>query len=412
MVRVNTANKSIYDAIIEGESILTVNCNYLSACFELVSEEEPSGSIKESVILTEYATREVTSLVILDSESNDTIDIETVFAQLSVDVPVVLDFKTTLLEELWLEGIPSDVIKAKEFVHLMKEGTAICLLGINETFSSYTEIKQFYDELDKHCGVDITNSGIKPAKPQLMGVINVDRLSYREYTELTARYPDVTINAKQIISTVKFYSEYSNAPEAEAIKTVNLALDTTLDIATNTLTINGQTVLAPAEPEKPPIQSHYYTFDCWKLREATYSLEGGWTYEEKEPSTWTEEVLITGDARIDALYLPHLQRYSVTFDTDSDIISIDEAHRDLVVEYGSTISRPQPLNVPTALKNSSDLAFKTFSSKFFACRLTSINSILSFSSSSAIISISFSHFRSCQYPRRVYAPDSLSTSKK
>ena len=66
----------------------------------------------------------------------------------------------------------------------------------------------------------------------------------------------------------------------------------------------------------------------------------------------------------------------------------------------------------TALKNNSDLALKTFSSKFFACRLTSINSILLFNSSSAIISISFSPFRSCQYPRRVCAPDWAIAMKK
>lgn len=61
------------------------------------------------------------------------------------------------------------------------------------------------------------------------------------------------------------------------------------------------------------------------------------------------------------------------------------------------------LKKPTVFKNNSALPLKIFSLKFFLCRLTSMNSIFLSTSSSSIISISFSPFRSYQDPRRVYS---------
>lgn len=353
IVRVNIADKGIYDSITEGTSILTVNCNYLAAHFELVSDPDPLNPDKliETVTLAEYSTREVTGLTLVESE--DQINIGNVFEQLSVTAPKVLDFKTTNLEELWLEGIPSNAIKAKDFVQIMKEGTAVCLLGINETYDSYEDIIEFYNDLDKHCGVDITNSGIQSEKPQVQGIINVDSIPYKQYIELTARYPDVVINAKQIICTIQFYNkghyEHGQYVGGKLYKYVKVALKTSLDSA-NKLVIAGKTVFAPLNPTKEPTQSHYYEFDKWLAQPAIYSTESGWGYpvveNEEEIPTWTEDYLIFSDMRIDATYLDYLQEYTVVFDTDSDKIFIDEAHRNLVVEYGSTLSRPQLLNVP------------------------------------------------------------------
>ena len=73
----------------------------------------------------------------------------------------------------------------------------------------------------------------------------------------------------------------------------------------------------------------------------------------------------------------------------------------IFTNYMSSVDNPlytisYPLKAPTALKNCSDLSFRTSSSKFFDCRFTSMNSILLSSSSSAMISISFSPFLSCQ----------------
>jgi hypothetical protein len=47
-----------------------------------------------------------------------------------------------------------------------------------------------------------------------------------------------------------------------------------------------------------------------------------------------------------AEYSEHLQRYGVMFDTASDLITVGEAHSNLVVEYGSTITAPELFGIP------------------------------------------------------------------
>jgi hypothetical protein len=85
--------------------------------------------------------------------------------------------------------------------------TGIYITGINETFADFSEIELFYDLLDQHCGIDVTGSGTKPEKAQISGVINIDDISYQNYIELTARYPEVKINAKQIRCILVFKNE-------------------------------------------------------------------------------------------------------------------------------------------------------------------------------------------------------------
>jgi hypothetical protein len=107
--------------------------------------------------------------------------------------------------------------------------------------------------LDRHYGIDFNDSPIRP-KAQVTGIINIDTISYKNYIELTARYPEVTINAKQIISTVQFYND------ERLYKTVNVALETELNEAKK-LIIKSNTVSAPLNPTKDSIQSHYYIFE-------------------------------------------------------------------------------------------------------------------------------------------------------
>jgi hypothetical protein len=121
--------------------------------------------------------------------------------------------------------------------------TGIYLTGINETFTDFYEIELFYDLLDQHRGIDINNSGIKPSKPQVAGVIHINNpIPYRKYTELTARYPDVKIEAPEVICTVIFESNDIDMPTV-----INVAQGTTIgEIPT---------------PVKPSTQAHYYEFE-------------------------------------------------------------------------------------------------------------------------------------------------------
>lgn len=340
-IRVSTSNKEgLYDLVVEGETKLTINCTFIDTRYDLIDET--------TVQLAEYATRLISNAVPSTAIPNVTATLADIATR--IEAPTLKDFQESLIETLWLEGIPSSAIKAKEFIQNMKAGTQVRLININETYEdtyvngtlvkAWEQVKEFYDLLDRHYGINFNNSSTKP-KAQVTGIINIDTISYKDYIELTARYPEVTINAKQIICTVQFYNEGQSYPSENSA--INIALTTSLT-PSNKLVINGQQIPAPQMPTKAETISHYYTFDKWQIKEAVYSSENGWTYQtyadEAEIPTWTSESLITSNARIDAKYAEHLQQYSVTFNTDSDIIVLDDAFKDLIVDYGSTLTEP------------------------------------------------------------------------
>jgi hypothetical protein len=83
----------------------------------------------------EYSTRFIVSSIINDGAvSNVTSFIESI--RPSIVPPTLRDFSTSLIETLWLEGIPSKSIKAKELIENMKEGTEVRLIGIDESYNS------------------------------------------------------------------------------------------------------------------------------------------------------------------------------------------------------------------------------------------------------------------------------------
>ena len=110
---------------------------------------------------------------------------------------------TSLIESLWLENIPSTSIHSETMVGKMKPNTAVRLIGINETYNSYEEVKRFYDILDAKKG--LTADGEITEKAQVTGTIHIATIPYAEYIRLSARFPEVTIEPDRIICTVSFY---------------------------------------------------------------------------------------------------------------------------------------------------------------------------------------------------------------
>ena len=131
-----------------------------------------------------------------------------------------------------------------------------------------------------------------------------------------SRYPEVKIEAPEVICVVTF-----NTNDLDMPAVINVAQGTIIgEIPT---------------PVKPSTQAHYYVFE-------------NWTYNNGE-SIWTPETIIQSDLVITAQYSEHLQKYHVEFDTDSEIISVDDEHKAMIIEYGSEITRPELINVPTGV---------------------------------------------------------------
>ena len=302
-IRVNIIDKELYNSIIEKQSILNIVCTYIDARYDLID--------KKDIELAEYSTRFIVSSKISDNLVPNISEFIEVTNPL-FRVPTLQDFSASLLETLWLEGIPSSAIKAKEFIKNMKAETEVRLIGIDETYSSWREIEEFYNLLDRHYGIKVGDSDEKP-KAQVTGTIHVDTIPYQEYVNLSARYPEVKIDAKQIRCTVTFINE--GKPHEDSSRSV----------------VYGTTTYEPETPIKDSTQAHYYNFEYW-------------TYGDNK--IWTTDTVITSDLVITAVYSEHLQKYKVTFDTDSDLISIDNEHSNLIVEYGSCITAPNLFGVP------------------------------------------------------------------
>lgn len=144
-------------------------------------------------------------------------------------------YGTSNLTSIWLEDIPSDAINAISIVSQMKEGSNVRLINIDETVSDSTVIKDFYNKLDLMKGKDAKGDTL--AKAQVTGNININSISYSEYIELSARYPEIIIKAKYIVCTVNFWNE---------------------GVLFDSQSVNqGSAALTPAVPQKAPTQANY-----------------------------------------------------------------------------------------------------------------------------------------------------------
>lgn len=144
-------------------------------------------------------------------------------------------YGTSNLTSLWLEDIPSSTINALNIISQMKESSNVRLININETVESVDDIKGFYDQLDLMKGKDAKGDTV--SKAQVTGVIHIDHILYSDYVALSARYDEITIDAKHIICIVNFYNE------GELHETQNVEM--------------GKSAETPEIPVKAPTQKNY-----------------------------------------------------------------------------------------------------------------------------------------------------------
>lgn len=203
---------------------------------------------------------------------------------------------TQKIEKLWLENIPSSVIKSEDMVTQMPDNAAIRLIGINEEYSSAEAIRAFYDKLDTMSGLD-PNGETLPGLPQVTGVIYVDEITYADYISFLARYPEVKINAKKVLCTVNFYNE-------DTLFNSQIVVWDRL---------NPAKAVDPGIPEKSSTQQYYYIFNSWDK-----DLES-----------------IQSNIDIYAIYDEFVQQYDVIFDTQSTAISVEP--NSVTLYYGDSI---------------------------------------------------------------------------
>jgi hypothetical protein len=230
-IRLNITDKALYDSITVGETELVINCNTVEIRYDLINGE--------TVTLIDYRIANINTIELNSNGLFKSIRAAIEFALANSSAPTKEDYGTSLIESLWLENIPSTSIHSETMVGKMKPNTAVRLIGINETYNSYEEIKRFYDILDTKKG--LTADGEIEEKAQVTGTINIQRITYAQYVECLERYPEIKINATQIICTVNFINENSTHDTQNVVQ--------------------GTEASTPTTPIKASTQQYYYVFD-------------------------------------------------------------------------------------------------------------------------------------------------------
>lgn len=224
---------------------------------------------------------------------------------------------TQKLTSLWLENIPSDVINAYDYIMGMPESSRVRLIGFYDSYmgsDSTNKIRMLYDKLDLLKGLD--GNGDVVDKAQVTGTIKVDAIAYADYVEFTSRQPEITIEANVITCLVIFNNYDGTMFNSQGV-------------------IQGRLANNPGIPEKPSTQAHYYEFVRWEYK------DGG------ETKVWNPGVVIEKDLVMEPVFEELTQRYTVVFDTKSDIITVTPPQ--VTAYYGDKISAPTIDWIPPAV---------------------------------------------------------------
>ena len=305
-IKLLLTDKDLYDSIILNETSLVISCTTIEVRYDLITDEVNG----EVVTLVEQRATDINTIA-LNSESLElSVKSAIDFALTNVKAPTKEDYGTSLIEALWLENIPAESIKSEFMVSRMKPNTAVRLIGINETYQTVDEIKRFYGMLDTKKG--LTADGETVDKAQVTGKIYVPDIPYADYVELSAKYPEVAINTDAVVCTVNFINE----GKLYATQNINQgSIFTSSSI--------------PSDPTKSGTQQYYYTFNKWIT-------------DEEKP--WDVNEPITRNMTITATYDTFVQQYKVTYQTDSNIITVNPA--EIIVYYGDFLKEPEISGIP------------------------------------------------------------------
>lgn len=254
---------------------------------------------------------QITGITLPDGGNIKSLHLPDTLTKLTIkNQPLLTDLQlagTANIESLWLENIPSTSIDARALVAQMKYNSAIRIIGMDEKYNNWEEIKAFYKLLDNMSGLDY--EGLVVDKAQVTGKIWVPDIPYAEYVELSAKYPEVTINTDAIVCTIKFINE------GEIWDTQNIN--------------QGFTGNIPSDPTKPETQQYYYTFNKWMT-------------DEGKP--WLPDEPFTRNMTITATYDTHVQQYKITYQTNSDVILVEPT--EVIMYYGDALEEPIVSGIP------------------------------------------------------------------
>ncbi len=249
------------------------------------------------------------------------------------------------IENLWLENIPFDKIDVKEILQLMANKPAenigasfiqdkgkyqrgVYLKGIKEHFNTIEDLQAFVAVLDEFFGLVFKGQLMVPdleSKAIVSGDITLSgQIDYTTLTEFCdwddeeqkwrlKAYKDTFVHVDTVVCTVIF----DPANKVDSIEFKNVA--------------QGSTCQAiPSTPIKQATPQYSYEFMHWMT-------DDGKPWNPSEP--------IIRSMTLTAVYAESIRQYTVTYKTNSNIISVEPA--EITVDYGDVLVSPQVSGIPT-----------------------------------------------------------------
>lgn len=258
-----------------------------------------------------FSGTQITGITLPDGGNIKALHLPETLTKLTIkNQPLLTDLQlagTANIESLWLENIPATSIDSRALVAQMKYNSAVRIIGMDERYGSWEEIKAFYELLDTMSGLD--SEGLVLDKAQVTGKIWVPDIPYADYVELSAKYPEVIINTDAIVCTVNFMNE------GELVETQSIN--------------QGFYANRPDNTSKTENAQYYYEFDKWLVEDGT---------------AWNEAEPIMRNMTITASYTPIVRQYEVLYQTNSDVILVEPTS--ITVYYGDTLAAPTVSGIP------------------------------------------------------------------
>lgn len=202
------------------------------------------------------------------------------------------------ISTLRLENV-STAIDSKEILKTIPEGSRVRIIGFDWEAESADEISDLMDILDSMRGLD--EGGNNTAQAQVSGTIHLNSITGAEYGALTQRYPNISIDYKEIVSQLYYYN-----------------YDGTQLLNQETVLNNGDGKYS-SRPSRASTAQYSYTFIGWSLNKDSMKAD---------PDALKS---VSTDRAVYAAYSRALMKYKVYFYNGSTLLQTVSD-----VQYGSS----------------------------------------------------------------------------
>lgn len=204
---------------------------------------------------------------------------------------------------LWIENCNS-AVDPLEILDEIPLNSRVRIIGFDMTVSAVADIEDFYDHLDTMRGLDENGNTVEIADggAQVSGTIHISTMTGAKYTELSQRYPYITLDVTSIEST-RTYKTW----------------DGSSTIATVTCLNGVPQSAAPTVPARSSTAQYAYAPAGWSLNQDSYTADF-------DPASTT-----MGDTTVYAAYTRTVRTYTITWVNNGTTIETDTN-----VPYGAT----------------------------------------------------------------------------